>query len=525
MLQIPIFHVNGEDPEAVAQVVRLALDFRDKFRRDVVIDMYCYRRHGHNEGDEPSFTQPLMYQAISERASVRDGYLEHLLKLGEVSQEEADAIAVERRAELEKELGEARREDYVKVQDWLGGYWKGYRGGAEAEVSEVDTAVARERLSDLLRRQTELPDDFHVHKKIGRLLSQRAEMAAGERPLDWGAAESLAFASLVTEGVRVRMTGQDSGRGTFSHRHALLYDVEDGHAYMPLMHLSPDQAQIEIYNSPLCEAGVLGFEYGYSLDWPDGLVLWEAQFGDFVNAAQVIIDQFISSAEDKWKRLSGLVMLLPHGFEGMGPEHSSARLERFLMLAAEDNIQIAQPTTPAQFFHLLRRQVLRRWRKPLIVFTPKSLLRHPSAVGSLDELAQGGFRRILPDSLPQKKGREVSKVFLCSGKIFYELEKKREELGREDIAILRFEQLYPLPDSHVRAALEPYAEGTPLVWIQDEPENMGAWRHLRARFGDRVFGSYPLSVLSRVESASPATGSASSHRLETQEIMDHAFGD
>ncbi len=524
MLQIPIFHVNGEDPEAVAQVVRLALDFRDKFGRDVVIDMYGYRRHGHNEGDEPSFTQPLMYQAISERASVRDGYLEHLLKLGEVSQEEADRIAVERRAELEKELGEARREDYVKLQDWLGGHWKGYRGGPEAEVSEADTSVPRERLSHLLRRQTELPQSFHVHKKISRLLAQRAEMAAGDRPLDWGAAEALAFASLVTEGVRVRMTGQDSGRGTFSHRHALLYDVEDGHAYMPLMHLSPDQAQIEIYNSPLSEAGVLGFEYGYSLDWPDGLVLWEAQFGDFVNAGQVIIDQFISSAEDKWKRLSGIVMLLPHGFEGMGPEHSSARLERFMVLAAEDNIQIAQPTTPAQFFHLLRRQVLRRWRKPLVVFTPKSLLRHPSATSSLEDLAQGGFRRILPDSLPQKEGREVSRVFLCSGKVFYELEKHRADLGREDIAILRVEQLYPLPDSHVRAALEPYADGTPVVWIQDEPENMGAWRHLRARFGDRVFGRHPLSVVSRVESASPATGSANSHRLETQEIMDQAFG-
>jgi len=525
MLQIPIFHVNGEDPEAVAQVVRLALDFRDKFQRDVVIDMYGYRRHGHNEGDEPSFTQPLMYKAISERASVRDGYLEHLLKLGEVSREEADAIAVERRGELEKELGVARREDYIKVQDWLGGPWRGYRGGPETEVSEVDTSVPRERLSELLEQQTQLPDDFHAHKKIGRLLSQRSAMAAGDRALDWGAGEALAFASLVTEGVRVRMTGQDAGRGTFSHRHALLYDVQDGHAHMALMHLSPDQAQVEIYNSPLSEAGVLGYEYGYSLDWPDGLVLWEAQFGDFVNAGQVIIDQFISSAEDKWKWLSGIVMLLPHGFEGMGPEHSSARLERFMMLAAEENIQIAQPTTPAQFFHLLRRQVLRRWRKPLIVFTPKSLLRHPSATSSLDELAEGGFSRILPDTLPLTKGRKVSKVFLCSGKIFYELDKAREDLGRDDVAILRVEQLYPLRDSHVRAALEPYAEGTPLVWIQDEPENMGAWRHLRARFGDRVFGSYPLSVVSRVESASPATGSASSHRLETQEIMDHAFGD
>src|SRR5690606_17295910 len=288
MLQIPIFHVNGEDPEAVAQVVRLAMDFRDTWHRDVVIDMYGYRRHGHNEGDEPAFTQPLLYGAIAERQSVRDGYLEHLLKLGGLTREEADQIAIERREHLERELSEARRKDFVRVHDWLGGIWKGYRGGPEADVPEVDTSVPLERITELLEAQTRLPDDFHPHKKVSRLLGLRAEMARGERPLDWGTAELLAFASLVAQGVRVRLTGQDSGRGTFTQRHAILHDVEDGHAYMPLLHVAENQAPIEIYNSALSEAGVLGFEYGYSLDWPDGLVLWEAQFGDFANAAQVI---------------------------------------------------------------------------------------------------------------------------------------------------------------------------------------------------------------------------------------------
>ncbi|MEB2310721.1 MAG: 2-oxoglutarate dehydrogenase E1 component [Sorangiineae bacterium] len=525
MLQIPIFHVNGEDPEAVAQVVRLALDFRDRFCRDVVIDMYGYRRHGHNEGDEPSFTQPLMYEAVAARSSVRDGYLEHLSKLGEVTRDEADQIAIERREELERELGEARREDFVKRQDWLGGYWRGYEGGPEAQAKDVDTSHDRAGLARLLELQTKLPAGFHAHKKIARLLAQRAEMAAGERPLDWGTAELLALATLLEGGMRVRMTGQDCERGTFSQRHSVLHDVEDGHQYMPLAHLSPRQGPLEIHNSPLSEAGVLGFEYGYSLDWPDALVLWEAQFGDFANAAQVIIDQFLSSAEDKWKRLSGLVMLLPHGFEGMGPEHSSARLERFLMLSAEDNMQIAQPSTPAQHFHLLRRQALRPWRKPLIVFTPKSLLRHPHATSSLDDCAAGGFERILPDAHAttlEARGK-IQQILLSSGKVYYDLDKHREDLGRKDVAILRLEQLYPLAEQHLARALEGYRDGTPVVWAQDEPENMGAWRYLRARFGDGLLGRFPFSGAYRPESASPATGSASSHKLEQQALLERAF--
>lgn len=520
MLQIPIFHVNGEDPEAVAQVVRLAMDFRDTFLRDVVIDMYCYRRHGHNESDEPSFTQPLLYAAIAQRKSVREGYLEHLTKMGEVTVEEADKIAVDRREHLERELSEARRKDYVRVQDWLGGFWKGYRGGAEADVPDVDTGVDRARCQELILRQQQLPSDFHPHRQIEKLLVERTAMANGEKPINWGMAELLAFASLVTEGTRVRLTGQDCGRGTFSHRHAVLHDVQDGHTYMPLCHLASDQAPIEIYNSVLSEAGVLGYEYGYSLDWPDALVCWEAQFGDFANAAQVIIDQFIVSAEDKWKRLSGLVMMLPHGYEGQGPEHSSARLERFLALSAEENIQVVQPTTPAQYFHVLRRQVQRPWRKPLIIFTPKSLLRLPQCVSSLDDFGSAGFQRVIPDIRGLKK---ASRVLLCTGKVFYDLEKRRAELGRNDVAIVRIEQLYPLPDRVLRAALDHFDDGTQFVWVQEEPENMGAWRHMRVRYGSMMFGRFPFSGVCRTESASPATGSASCHKLEQQELLERAF--
>ncbi len=521
MLQVPIFHVNGEDPDAVTQVVRLAMDFRETFGQDVVIDMYGYRRHGHNESDEPAFTQPLLYKAIAERSSVRDSYLENLLKLGQVGREEADRIAVERRDHLERELSEARKADYVPSHDWLTGIWSGYVGGHEHDLPPVDTGVPEARLSELLDRMVRVPSGFSVHKTLRRLLRMRRQMAHGERPLDWGAAEHLALATLLTEGTRIRMSGQDAARGTFSHRHAVFHDVEDGRTYMPLANLGGDQAPIEIINSPLSEAGVMGFEYGFSLDWPDALVVWEAQFGDFFNAAQVIVDQFISSAEDKWRRLSGLTLLLPHGFEGAGPEHSSARIERFLMQAAEDNMQIAQPSTPANFFHLLRRQVVRPWRKPLVVFTPKSLLRHPRAVSSLEDLASKTFRRVIgdPDADPTKTAR----IFLCSGKIYYDLLQKREQLKQEDVAIVRIEQLYPLPDRFLEAALSPYPDGTQIVWVQDEPENMGAWRYLKNRFGTQVLGRFPFSGIYRQESASPATGSAAAHKLEQQRLLAAAF--
>jgi 2-oxoglutarate dehydrogenase E1 component len=400
--------------------------------------------------------------------------------------------------------------------------WEGYEGGLERDASEAETAVSRARLGELLAAQTRLPDDFRPHPKIERFLESRREMAAGGRALDWAAAEALAFASLADEGHRVRLSGQDSTRGTFSQRHAVLHDYDDGHRYCPLQHVSSEQAPVEIYNSPLSEAAVLGFEYGYSLDCPSGLVLWEAQFGDFGNAAQVIVDQFIASAETKWRRLSGLVMLLPHGFEGMGPEHSSARLERFLELSAESNLQIVNPTTPAQYFHVLRRQVVRPFRKPLVVLTPKSLLRHPQAVSTLDECASGSWQKVIADVDPNRA--HVEGVLLCSGKIYYELAKERDERKRQDVAILRMEQLYPLPLEDLRNALARYKDGTPLYWVQEEPENMGAWRFLLAKLGGELFDRWPFSGIYRRSSPSPATGSASAHRMEQRELLMQAFG-
>jgi len=523
MLQIPIFHVNGEDPESVAQVVNLALDFQREFGRDVVIDMYCYRRRGHNEGDEPAFTQPLLYRQIEERLTVRESYLERLLLLGGVTVAEADEIAEARRLRLEDAFSRARAHGQTSPPVSLTGVWEGYIGGKEANVDEVPSGCSRERLSKLLVALTQLPEGFHPHPKIERFLAQRHAMSLGEKPLDWSAAEALALASVATDGIRVRLSGQDCERGTFSQRHAVLHDIENGDCHMALGNLDEKQAKVEIYNSPLSEVAVLGFEYGYSLDQPNGLVMWEAQYGDFVNVAAVIIDQFIVSAEEKWRRLSGLVLLLPHGLEGSGPEHSSARLERFLTLAAEDNIQIAQPSTPAQYFHLLRRQALRRWRKPLVVMTPKSLLRHAAAVSTLEELAEGTYKRVLPDA-GRDTSAEVRRVLLCSGKVYYELDARRRELGRNDVAIVRLEQYYPCPYQQLRAALAGYRDGTPVVWVQEEPENMGAWWFLRMQFGETMFSRLPFSGIFRRAGASPATGSASSHRLEQDELIASAFG-
>jgi 2-oxoglutarate dehydrogenase E1 component len=519
MLQIPVFHVNGEDPAAVAQAIALAMDFRQAFKRDVVLDMYCYRRHGHNESDEPSYTQPLLYGEIARHKPVRESYVEHMGKLGEVSADEAEAIAVARRQRLERRMSEAAAAKAAAPE--RKGVWEGYSGGPEKNAPELETGVPRGRMARLIETMVQVPAGFHLHPRLTRFMDARREMAQGKRPLDWGTAEALAFATLATEGHRVRMSGQDTCRGTFSQRHAVLHDTEDGHTYMPLQHLDGDQAPVEIYNSPLSEAAVLGFEYGYSLDFPEGLVVWEAQFGDFLNAAQVIADQFIATAEDKWNRLSGVVLLLPHGFEGMGPEHSSARLERMLVLAAEDNIQVVNPTTPAQYFHLLRRQVLRTWRKPLFVLTPKSLLRHPESVSALDELTCGWFERVLPDTSGAKA---PSRVLLCTGKVYFELAAARRERKRDDIAILRIEQLYPFPRSRVQAALYEYPAGTPVFWVQEEPENMGAWRFLRLTLGERPFAEFPFAAITRPESASPATGSAASHRLEQQQLIDQAFG-
>jgi len=520
MLQAPIFHVNGESPESVVHVVRLAMDFRARFRKDVVIDMYCFRRHGHNEGDEPSFTQPQMYSKIRERPSIRESYLEHL-RPG-LTDEEAEAIVEERQGYLEEQLSMARGKEYRRSEPRRTSRWTGFKGGPEAASGEASTAVNAQFLRDLLEAQTRLPHDFTPHPKIERLLAMRRDMVAGERPLDWAAGECLAWATLLSEGYHVRLSGQDSGRGTFSHRHTVLHSYEGAGHYLPLCHVAPDQAPFEVWDSPLSEQAVLGFEYGYTLDRPDALVMWEAQFGDFVNGAQVIIDQFITSAEDKWKLLSGLVMLLPHGYEGQGPEHSSARLERFLQLCAEDNIQVVNMTTPAQLFHCLRRQALRAWRKPLVVMTPKSLLRRPEATSPLEDLASGTFQKVIPD----ERGRAgVKRVLLCSGKVYFELANHREEEGRDDVAILRLEQLYPLPRVELDRALEGYADGTPVLWVQEEPWNMGAWFYLRANLGGGIFQRLPIKCVSRDESASPATGSAAAHKLEQGHLFAQAFGD
>jgi 2-oxoglutarate dehydrogenase E1 component len=528
MLQIPIFHVNGEDPEAVEQVVTLALDYRREFQRDVVIDMLCYRRRGHNESDEPAFTQPLMYDQIRKRESVRDGYLSHLEKLGQVTRQAADQMLDERRQKLEDHFAEAHEVAPALVPDEprrrvTSVAWKSYTGGPESVVADIGTGVDRDTLANLLRRLTEVPDSFTPHRKLLRLLEQRRQMASGDLPLDWSAAEALAMATLAVEGHRIRLSGQDSERGTFSHRHAVLHDSKTGERYTPLQHLADGQAPVEIFNSPLSEAGVLGFDYGYSLNAPEALVMWEAQFGDFFNAAQVIVDQFITSAESKWEFLSGLVMLLPHGMEGMGPEHSSARIERFLALAAEDNLQIAQPTTGAQLFHLLRRQVLRPWRKPLVVFTPKSMLRSPDVACSLDDLASGEFQRIIPDPRKGTNDAEVTEVLLCTGKVYFELEATRAHLGRDDLHIIRFEQLYPLPAGRIKAELEDYLPSIPVRWVQEEPDNQGVWPYLRFRFGSQI-GSHPLRSACRARSASPATGSSSSHKLEQMLLLERVFG-
>ncbi len=521
MLQIPIFHVNGEDPEAVAQVVELAMDFRREFQRDVVIDMYCYRRLGHNESDEPRFTQPMMYKKIDRLPTIRESYLKRLLRLKEVSADEADAIAKARQEELDRDFETAQKSSFSSDEQTLGGYWQKYFGGPEPADDETATAIPAGKLSFVLNKVCELPNAFNLNRKLARVFDLRREMAEGKRPIDWATAELAAFGSLAVEGHSVRLSGQDSGRGTFSQRHAQIIDAEDGRSHIPLQHIADDQARVEIINSPLCESGVLGFEYGYSLDHPESLVCWEAQFGDFWNVAQVIVDQFIASAEDKWRRLSGLTLLLPHGFEGAGPEHCSARLERFLTLAAEHNIQIAQPTTAAQHFHLLRRQVKRLWRKPLICLTPKSLLREPMVFSEFDEFTDGRFQNVLHDPEPKLR-TNAQRINLCTGKVAVDMLKRREQT-HAPVAIVRIEQLYPLPERQIAEVLDQYPDGTPVYWVQEEPENMGAWYFMKVRFSDEFTARWPLRGLFRPESASPATGSKKTHKMEQDELIDAAM--
>lgn len=521
--QVPIFHVNGEDPEAVALVGRIAMDFRQTFKKDVVIDIFCYRKHGHNESEEPSFTQPMMYKAIESHRSVQTTYTERLVQMGKISQAEAEAIVARTRQNLEHELERNRSERQPTLPSWLGGLWSQYRGGADAAVPQVDTGVSLEVLSQLSERITTVPEGFTPHPKLVRLLNQRRLMGQGKAPLDWGMAEHLAFGSLLWEGTQVRLSGQDSRRGTFSHRHSVLADVTNGNEYTPLCNLKDSQGKFNVYDSSLSEAGVLGFDYGYSLDFPDALVIWEAQFGDFANGAQVIIDQFLSSAEDKWRRLSGIVLLLPHGYEGQGPEHSSARLERFLKLCAHDNIQVCNASTPAQIFHLFRRQVLRPIRKPLVIMSPKSLLRLPAAVSPIEDLTHGRFQRLIADVTPVENSA-VTRLLLCSGKYFYEAIKERDTRGIQNLPIHRLEQLYPFPQPELEALVAQYPSLQEISWIQEEPRNMGAADFVHFRLSELFGTRFKLTAFARAEAASPATGSGRVHALEARLLLERIFG-
>jgi 2-oxoglutarate dehydrogenase E1 component len=522
MIECPIWHVNGEDLDAVSHVIAMALEYRVQFGSDVIIDMYCYRKYGHNENDEPSFTQPIMYERIHHKQSPVEVYAERLIRDGVVTADEVAAMTAARVAGLTGELEAAKATKQRPDTPAMTAMWRGYTGGQFERPDEIDTRAPRALLGAIAAGMSEVPPGFTPHPKIVRLLEQRAQMGRGERPLDWGMAELLAYGSLLSQGVNVRLSGQDCGRGTFSHRHAIITDIKNGREHLILGGLHADQGQCRIYDSPLSEAGVLGFEYGFSLDYPDALVLWEAQFGDFVNGAQVILDQFIISSEDKWKRLSGLTLLLPHGYEGQGPEHSSARLERFLQSCAEHNIQVAQPTTPAQMFHLLRRQVLRRARKPLIVMTPKSLLRLPAAASTLDELADGTFHRVLPDR--DADPAQVTRALYCSGRIYYDLIEERARRHDPTIAIIRIEKLYPWWPELVADAVAPYAQLREIVWVQDEPANMGPATFVAPRLEPLCHArGVGLDIVSRAESASPATGSHKAHVLEQQQILRAAF--
>ncbi len=516
MLEVPIFHVHGEDPEALAHVARLAIDYRQRFGQDVVIDMVCYRRYGHNEGDEPYFTQPLMYDRIRRRPPVYKLYSQVLEKEGVASKAKVAQMGTALQQALEEAYNRLHGSACLFPQDQFYPQWEGYSG--KYSHAAVATAVEARILTDLCRRLTRVPAGFHPHPKVEALLTRRLEAVEKGRGIDWANAEALAFASLLAEGVPVRLSGQDSGRGTFSQRHSVLFDRQTGRPYVPLANLEPGQAPFAVYNSHLSEAGVLGFEYGYSLARPEALVIWEAQFGDFANNAQAIIDLFIVAGQAKWQRLSHLVMLLPHGWEGLGPEHSSARLERFLQLCAEDNIQVCNPTTPAQYFHLLRRQIKALWRKPLVIMAPKSLLRHKAAVSSLEELSQGSFSPLLDDPQPPEKG-EI--LLLCSGKIYYQLEAARRSKRAGKVALVRLEQLYPFPRSDLEQVLAPYRQRAKVVWVQEEPANMGPWSFVRPRL-EQILGR-PVQYAGRPPAASPATGFPHIYRRQQEQVVRQAF--
>jgi 2-oxoglutarate dehydrogenase E1 component len=508
---IPIFHVNGEDPDAVVRVGQMALEYRHAFGNDVVVDVIGYRRHGHSEVDDPTITQPLLYSKIKDHPPLWQIYAK------QTGADTAPMIAAVR-DELEAAHKAASAMQKKPRLGKLPSYWSPYKRGRYDSAYEVDTGVTAETLGEVTDKLTSYPANFAIHPKVKKLLEQRSEMGHGKHPIDYGMAEALAFGTLLLSGTPVRFTGQDTRRGTFNQRHAALVDTRTEAEYVPLEHLASGQSRCEIYNSTLSEAGVLGFEYGYSRDYPEALVLWEAQFGDFANGAQVIIDQFISAGEDKWDLPSGVVLLLPHGHEGQGPEHSSARIERYLQLAAEDNIQVCQPSNAAQYFQLLRRQALRHWRKPLVVFTPKSMLRHPDASSPIEDFFRPRFEWVVPD-------REVAsarQILICSGKIGHELRHERKQRGDTDTAILFLDQLYPFPKNELRAEIARHPNAREIVWVQEEPANMGALSYVLPRIQHYIQG-IPVRSVKRSASASPATGSAKAHELEQKTLVTLAF--
>jgi 2-oxoglutarate dehydrogenase E1 component len=520
MIEVPIFHVNGEDPEAVVFVAELALDFRQAFGKDVVIDMFCYRRHGHNEGDEPAFTQPLLYEKIKNRISILELYTEKLVMAGDLKSEEAETLAETFAEKMQQVLEEVRRgaPEPKAGSRGFAGAWAGL--SPQYSFAPAETGVPYSTLRTIAESQVRVPEGFSLNPKLAKLLAGRFKAVDAREPVDWSCAEMLAIGSLLWEETPVRLSGQDSRRGTFSQRHAVPVDTKIEKRWIPLNHLRENQAEFCVYDSLLSEAAVLGFDYGYSLDEPHMLIMWEAQFGDFANGAQVIIDQFIASAESKWGRASGLVMLLPHGYEGQGPEHSSARLERFLQLSAEKNIQVTVPTTPAQYFHLLRRQVRRDFRKPLIVMTPKSLLRHKQAVSPVDHLTVGHYHDVLDDPAAPERAR---RVLLCSGKIYYDLIARRAQTRKDgEVAIIRLEQLYPWPAALLETVLARYASAREWVWVQEESQNMGAWTFVAPRLQELL--RQPAQYVGRDASASPATGSKLLHDREQAEIVEAAVG-
>ena len=519
-IEAPVFHVNGEDPLAVVTVAQMALDFRQEFGRDVVIDLYCYRRHGHNEGDEPTFTQPHLYSAIQKHPVASETFVKELVALGTLTQAEAAQIKAEAARDLEEAFDIVKKSESERQE---GGRFAGSTAVFQPPYSyePVHTEISPAMLEEIVEGLCRVPSDFNLLPKVRRMLiDRRLEILRDGGPYDWAFSEALAFGSLLVEGTPVRLSGQDCRRGTFSQRHAVFYDAEEKEDFVPLNHLKEGQARLCVYNSLLSEVAVLGFDYGYSLDYPSMLCLWEAQFGDFANGAQVIIDQFIASAESKWQRPSSLVMLLPHGYEGQGPEHSSARLERFLQLCADNNMQICNLTTPAQYFHALRRQIHRDYRKPLVIMTPKSLLRHPLAVSKATDFTDGRFYAIMADPLPADPA-SVARMILCSGKVYYDLKAEQEKRGATDATILRVEQLYPLHVEKIKRIASACPNLKRVVWCQEEPQNMGAWFFMQPRLRDLLGRN--ISYAGRPESPSPAVGSLAIHRLQQAELVSRAF--